>query len=266
MKAGRQLTCAPSSDTRRRSGVTLVELLVVFGILALTLSLALPALVGVRNRGREVVCLSNLNRLGETFSLYVDRRDGEYPFPSGITAGLGAELPPAPAAGLRGATIPFAQLESNWQFLLTDIARWERHFGAWVCPGSPGRSDEALWWREGGVGETLASPSYAYSLSFMASPQLWSGQAAEKDLPALLAGQRAADVRSPSQKVLMWDREMAHLTAPNRNQLDRRPMLFADGHAAVRRLSEAAAPAANPLTNHPHPLSHTPDGVQGRDY
>ena len=71
--------------TRRRQirrkgcqGFTLVQLLVVLGILALLAALLFPVFASVRERGRQGVCLSNLHQLGQAFSMY--REDyGSYP-------------------------------------------------------------------------------------------------------------------------------------------------------------------------------------------
>ncbi|HEY0074443.1 MAG TPA: DUF1559 domain-containing protein [Abditibacteriaceae bacterium] len=53
-----------------RRAFTLVELLVVIGVLALLAALLFPALAQARARGRQAVCASHLKQLGQAIALY----------------------------------------------------------------------------------------------------------------------------------------------------------------------------------------------------
>jgi prepilin-type N-terminal cleavage/methylation domain-containing protein len=57
---------------RRRSGFTLVELLVVIGVIAVLVGLLLPALVKARKASGRTRCLSNLHNIAVAYQLYLE--------------------------------------------------------------------------------------------------------------------------------------------------------------------------------------------------
>lgn len=66
---------------RRTRAFTLVELLVVLGIIAVLLAILLPVISRARRAAQSVACLSNLRQLATAFNLYVnDNRNGSIPF------------------------------------------------------------------------------------------------------------------------------------------------------------------------------------------
>ena len=64
---------------RPQKGFTLIELLVVISVIALLLSILMPALNMARERGKRIVCLSNLKSLFTTYFMYCDDNDGIMP-------------------------------------------------------------------------------------------------------------------------------------------------------------------------------------------
>jgi prepilin-type N-terminal cleavage/methylation domain-containing protein len=64
---------------RRRSGFTLVELLVVIGIIALLVSILLPTLNRAREAARRTKCLANLRSIGQFVNMYANQQKGYIP-------------------------------------------------------------------------------------------------------------------------------------------------------------------------------------------
>src|SRR5687767_14562213 len=69
--------------TRRKRGspcgFSLVELLVVIGIIALLISILLPSLCASKERANRVKCASNLRQIGMGFRLYANDNKGQFP-------------------------------------------------------------------------------------------------------------------------------------------------------------------------------------------
>jgi prepilin-type N-terminal cleavage/methylation domain-containing protein/prepilin-type processing-associated H-X9-DG protein len=137
-----------------RSAFTLVELLVVIGIIALLVAILLPALQRARAQANLVQCQSNLRQIGQAITLYVSDNQGRLPY--GIWNGYGNQsqlplwgtTPPTPLAP-NGAPWPAADWTTLIQSELTGIGSsydqgsqtqnqlYSRVRGVFMCPEAP---------------------------------------------------------------------------------------------------------------------------------
>lgn len=102
------------SDTRR--GFTLVELLVVIGIIALLISILLPSLNRAREAAKTVKCSANLRSLGQGLQIYLQDNKGMMPigFWDGIndpSKDVASALPTSNPGGADGR-------KTNWGLLV----------------------------------------------------------------------------------------------------------------------------------------------------
>jgi prepilin-type N-terminal cleavage/methylation domain-containing protein len=68
-----------SCRRKRRAGFTLVELLVVIGIIALLISILLPTLNKAREAAKRTACLANLRSIGQLVTMYAVQAKGQIP-------------------------------------------------------------------------------------------------------------------------------------------------------------------------------------------
>ncbi len=114
----------PHYSPARRRGFTLIELLVVISIIALLISILLPALGAGREAARKATCSSNVRQIGIAAALYAADNKDILPSAYAITPTFPHQAPPPPAGFI-----------DKWYGFYSQLATY-------VGSGQPGQDQE----------------------------------------------------------------------------------------------------------------------------
>ncbi|MFN5943587.1 MAG: type II secretion system protein [Phycisphaerae bacterium] len=231
-----------------RRAFTLIEVLVVIGIIAILVGLALPALAGARTRAFDVRSQANIRHNATMISAYCVDMRGHFPI---VIENQTYDV------GSSSFIYPYWQVDQTW------VAVVKPYWPNEVFPEtfySPRSSRSGLF----GLG------SYRYSWSFAGKPAMWSGSAFTR--LDTRTSPVDADVRWPSSKAILWDDEVAYRSKrPARIRFDATDAVaiaLSDQSVVMRVPADASAPVDNqdwPSIDDQR-LRNTREGVWGRDF
>jgi prepilin-type N-terminal cleavage/methylation domain-containing protein len=115
-----------------KTGFTLVELLVVIGIIAIMISILLPTLARARQSAESVACLSNLRQIGQMAVQYANESKGYLPQPC-----PGTQVPKSPATTpptYQGTSDSFYRFSQEQAAMIHRIMKGGTN--VWYCPSN----------------------------------------------------------------------------------------------------------------------------------
>lgn len=125
---------------KRIAAFTLVELLVVIGIIALLISILVPALNGARQQALNVQCMSNLRQCGQILYMYAEQNKGLFPMmwitdPEQLPRNKGLTTSQVPATNTVNGITKFVYPDTKAQLAM--IANPHSNPYAWTVAGAP---------------------------------------------------------------------------------------------------------------------------------
>lgn len=222
-----------SSARRGSSAFTLVEVLVVLGIIAILAALLLPVIGSMRDQGDRTACMNNLRQLYGAVSLYAADHSDALPLYHNEIGASGS-----PDEGTPAVDIP-AQGD-KW---VAALQPYVRNIGIWFCPADSFARKEV----PPSVITRLSSIDHRYS-SYLTGIGLISS--VEKRTPLTMDGYHSANkAPQPSASVLLTDnlwgpdyRRTVGRVPPEYSHRGSFNYVFFDGHVRTYRQHDQECP------------------------
>lgn len=236
-------TLRPGTGKTCPAGFTLVELLVVIGIIALLIGILLPAINKAREAAKITQCLSNLKQINLGLLMYADGNRGCLP---PISSGT-AQLP------INGQTWTVAVRWYGGAYGPTSLTSPNVTDGIFYGPASP----LARYWGSANVG---GCPSFlevsemsrigygptAYAYNALAGHQFANTLTYPGVVFNTAVGEKLSRIRNASQKAAVWD--SARIQA---------------GKTLIERIPWGYPTTGYPSTHQPEPSFHGRHGRMG---
>src|SRR5688500_4310028 len=255
-------------------GFTLVELLVVIGIIAVLIGILLPTLSGATRAARKTACLSNQKQLILALIMYTQENKGAFPGGPGF-ANVGGVRTffPGLASWDSVARNPYScnQDERNGPLFLAKYVGNSKKI-----PGCPAAGEDV---KDTGFDRASNRANYWYPMSLVYTPKEIFNAVNINFSTTTQTPQKITAVRHTASKVVIIDWKTYHdkdvfqvdLTPSGTPQKQNNGTVkagFADGHVASRNVREMFDRDVNYTGRFQAPIHVSPDtaGVLGRDF
>ena len=191
----------------RRRAFTLVELLVVIGIIAVLMALLLPSLKKAREQANVTQCLSNLRQIGQAIDLYA--MENKHMMPLLMERHFSYPLQPGV---LEPRTVGNGR---TWAGLLRDLTKVPMH--VFHCPSDRRMNEPSVdgFLVQSPAGASLEDPLYMFSYTAIYVGYAIAAPANQRRQPWSITHLSTADtvkgpmprarLRHPSETHLVWD-------------------------------------------------------------
>jgi prepilin-type N-terminal cleavage/methylation domain-containing protein len=272
---------------RRKNGFTLVELLVVIGIIAVLIGILLPALNRANRHAKMTQCLSNEHQLILALMMYCQENQGSFPGGPGTYGYRDVTgQPQTPVWRPYSARYnpdkwnPYAcndDPDSGPTFLAKYVSKSK---SIPYCPSEPFKRSLASFYDPNDEERTY-STGYWYPWSLVYKPETLYGGGVNDT--TVQEPQKLSKVKHPTQKVVIIDRKTYHCpiivstdqTSNGQNNTKKEKRLyvtagFADGHVSFRSVYEMYDSDVNWTgrfnINNKFTWSSENAGIWGRDF
>ena len=184
---------------RQRKAFTLVELLVVIGIIALLISILLPSLNRARGAANSVDCQARLRQIGMGLALYAGQNNGVWPWGSMYHDATNLKNTPNP------------MVNEIW---------WKWHYTVSQMLGTESMRNNSDWWSaNNGVfydKDTVEGSPWGWRTDYIANPRLMPHNDGNDPYPppngrkifadrSELVQRKVASIRNASETMAVWD-------------------------------------------------------------